>query len=104
MIVVYLILWLCVVLCIFAEIHLVILCSHIVDGSVFTPVDDAGEAVEHWDVVGGHDYGRACGADVFEQADNLAGGVGVEVSGGFIGDNDFGLVEDGKVRKTSTSA
>ena len=57
--------------------------------AVFTLIDDAGELVEHQDVVGRHHNGGARLGDLLQQSDDVGGGLRVEVAGGLVGDDDL---------------
>ncbi len=66
-----------------------------VDGAVTNPDDAVGD-VEHFEVVGGgDDGGPAFLIHLAEEVDDRLAGVEVEVAGGFVGENDGGVVGEG---------
>ena len=59
-------------------------------------MDDAGGAFRDFRIVGGDEQGGVSfGADFAEEIEDIAAGVGVEVAGGFIGNDDLGFVDQG---------
>ena len=61
----------------------------------FAADDASGVLAGQGEVVRGHDDGGAGPADLVEEVDQPAGGVGVEVAGGLVGQDDLGGVEQG---------
>ena len=59
-------------------------------------LDDAGGALGDFGVVGGdEESGVAFGANFSEEIEDVAAGVGIEVASGFVGDDDFRIVDEG---------
>src|SRR5688572_32320928 len=67
-----------------------------VDGLPLVEHDDAaGSDVEQAPIVSRKQYGHAGLVDVLEQAQNVDCQLGVEVAGGFVGENERRLTDDG---------